>query len=164
MTHRDVLGLDVKAIEELLHPGVAIEIDVGIGMTVPGQELLDPQRAGAMVRADEDDVAEAAGDELAAAQDEGAHQDLAELAVGLHQRQQPLALDLDHFPVLGAAQPHQAAAAREHVDFAGEVAGRVHDDELVAGRGRAHHVQRAARDDEERRVGAPDFEQDLAAA
>ena len=51
---------DVEAIEQLLHVGVAIEIDVGVGMAVAGQELLDAQRAGAVRRADEHDVAEAA--------------------------------------------------------------------------------------------------------
>ena len=49
-----------------------------------------------MPRADQHDVAEAVGDQLDAAQDERAHQDLAQLGVGLHQRQQVAAIELDH--------------------------------------------------------------------
>ena len=63
-------------------------------MAVARQELLDAQRAGAMTRADEHDVAEPVRDQLHPAQDEGAHEDLAQLAVGLHQRQQVLAIQL----------------------------------------------------------------------
>ena len=58
------------------------------------------------------DVAEAVRDQLDAAQDEGAHQDLAQLAVGLHQRQQVLAIELDHLAGLGRAHAHEPAAGR----------------------------------------------------
>ena len=100
--HRHVGDVDAEAIEQLLDVGVAIEIDVGVGMAVAGEELLDAQRAGAVHRADEDDVAEAVRDQLDAAQDERAHQDLAELGVGLHQRQQVFAIELDHLARLAA--------------------------------------------------------------
>ena len=83
--HRNVGGVDVKPIEQLLRVGIAIEIDVVERMAVARQELLDPQRAGAVRRADHDDVAEVARDQLEAAKDERAHQDLAQLGVGLHQ-------------------------------------------------------------------------------
>ena len=43
-----------------------------------------------------DDVAEAAGDQLDAAEDERPHQDLAQLGVGLDQPEQLLAIELDH--------------------------------------------------------------------
>ena len=77
-------------------------------MAVAREELPDPQRAGGVIRADEHDVAEPARDQLDAAQDERAHQDLAELGVGLHERQQLVAIELDHFarprgPVRGPA-------------------------------------------------------------
>ena len=91
-------------------------------MAVARQELLDAQRSRAMVRADEHDVAEAVRDQLHPAQDEGAHDDLAQLAVGLHQRQQVLAIQLDHFTRCTDACPDQRAPAGEHVDLAGELA------------------------------------------
>ena len=87
----------MKPVEQLLRLGVVIEIDVVVRMSVARQKLLDPQRAGAMRRADEHDVAEAARDQLDAAQDERPHQDLAQLGVGLDERQQLLAIELDDF-------------------------------------------------------------------
>ena len=50
------------------------------------------------------------GDQLDAAQDERPHQDLAQLGVGLHQREQLLAIDLDHLARL--ADAHRASARR----------------------------------------------------
>ena len=90
-------GGDVKPVQQLLDVGVAVEIDVGVRMAVARQELLDAQRAGAMSRPNEHDIAEPVRDQLHPAQDEGPHDDLAELAVGLHERQQLFAIQLDHF-------------------------------------------------------------------
>ena len=134
-------------------------------MAVAGQELLDAQRAGAMVRAD------AARRRRSRARSARTRRrmkaririSLSSLSVCTSASSRSRSSSITS-PVLGAAQPHQAAAAREHVHFAGELAGRCDDDELVAGRRRAQNVQRAAGDDEERRVGAADLEQDLAAA
>ena len=68
------------------------------------------------VEPDQHDVAEPARDQLHAAQDEGAHQDLAQLAVGLHQRQQLLAVQLDHLARLRCTRAaNERAAAGEHV-------------------------------------------------
>ena len=73
-------------------------------------------------------------DQLDAAQDERPHEDLAELGVGLHERQETRAIELDDLAGLDRARPDQRAAAREHVDFAGELAGAVDRDDRV-GRG-----------------------------
>ena len=110
--HGHVGGADMKPIEQLLRLGVAIEIDVRVRMAVARQELLHPQRAGAMRRADHDDVAEAARDQLDAAQDERPHEDLAQLGVGLHQREQLLAIEFDHLAGLGDVRPHQRRGGR----------------------------------------------------
>ena len=69
-------------------PGSLVEIDVGIRMPVAVEELLDPQRAHAVDRADHDHVADVLRDELDAAQDERPHHGLGEVAVGLDHRQQ----------------------------------------------------------------------------
>ena len=71
-----------------------------------------------MRRADHDDVAQIARDQLEAAQDERAHQDLAQLRVGLDEREQLLAIELDHFAGLADAQARERAAAADHVGFA----------------------------------------------
>ena len=87
----------MKAVQQLLHVGVAVEIDVGVRMAVARQELFDAKRSSAMIRPDEHDVAEPVRDQLHPAQDEGAHDQLAEFAVGLHERQQLFTIQLDHF-------------------------------------------------------------------
>jgi hypothetical protein len=46
--------IDGKPIEQLLRIGIAIQIDVVERMAVPRQELLDPQRSGAVGRADDE--------------------------------------------------------------------------------------------------------------
>ena len=94
----------MKPIEQLLRVGVAIEIDVGVRMAVAGQKLLHPQRAGAMRRADEDDIPEATRNQLDPAEDERPHEDLAQLGVGLHEGEQLLAIELDHLARLADAQ------------------------------------------------------------
>ena len=124
----------MKAIQQLLDIIVAFEIDVGVGVAVAGQELLDAQRAGGMHRPDEDDVAESLRDQLGAAQEERPHQDLAELGVGLHQREQVGAGQLDDGTRHGRPHPNQRPAARQHVGLAGELAGAEQRDQRVTGR------------------------------
>ena len=92
----------------------------------------------------DDDVAEAAGDQLDAAQDERPHQDLAQLGVGLDEREQLLAIELDHFARLADAQARQRPAAGDHVAFAGELPGTVRDDERLGGAGGRKHLKLAA--------------------
>ena len=60
-------------------------------MAITHEELFDPQRAGAVAGADKHNVAHAVGNQFHSSQDEGAHQDLAQLAIRLHQRQHLLA-------------------------------------------------------------------------
>ena len=100
----------MKAIEQILRVGVAIEVDVLKRMAVARQELLDAQRAGAVRRANQDDVAKAAGDQLDAAEDERPHEDVAQLGVGLHECEQLFAIELDH--LAGLADRVRASARR----------------------------------------------------
>ena len=95
--HRHVGGGDLKPIEQILNVGIVVEIDVGVRMAVARQKFLDAKRPGTMVRADKHDIAEPVRDQFHPAQDEGPHDDLAELAVGLHERQQVFAVEFDHF-------------------------------------------------------------------
>ena len=119
-------------------------------MTVPGQELPDAQRSRRMVRPDEHDVAEAVRDELHPPEDEGPHQDLAELGVRLHQRQQLLVIELDDLARRAGARPHQRAAVREHVGLAGELARPMNGDDGLAGIRRLDDLDLSRGDDVER--------------
>ena len=89
--------VDLEPIQQLLDAGITVEVDGRVRMAVARQELLDAERAGGMARPDEHDVSEPVRDQLHPAQDEGPQEDLAQLAVGLHERQQVVAIELDHF-------------------------------------------------------------------
>src|SRR3954454_8512884 len=119
-------------------------------MAVARQELLHPERRRAMHRANEHDIADAARDQLDATEDECAHEKLAELAVGLHQRQQLLARQLDHLAALDGPLPDESAASGEHVDLAGELSRSMDGYEHFAGCGQLHCLQRTRSDDEKR--------------
>ena len=57
------------------------------------------------------------GDQLDAAQDERPHQDLAQLAVGLDERQELLAVELEHLATLNHANVHERRTARQQASF-----------------------------------------------
>ena len=154
---------DVKPVEQGLDVGVAFEIEVGVRMGVAVQELPDAQRARAMAGTDDDDVAEIVRDQLHPAQDEGAHQDLADLGIGLHQRQHAFAAELDDLPGLADAGAHEGGARGDHVDLAGEIARAVQGDELLGAGEGLGDLDLARGDDKERHVLLAGFDQHLAA-
>ena len=71
--------------------------------------------------------------------------------VGLDQREQLLAIELDHLARLADAQARHRAAAGDHVAFAGELPGAVGHDQRLRTLGRPEHLDFAADDDEKRR-------------
>ena len=148
--HRHVGGAHMKAIEEILRVGVAIEVDVMKRVAIARQELLDAQRAGAMGRANQDDVAVAACNQLDAAEDERPHEDVAQLGIRLDQSEQLLAIELDHLARLADPRPRQRSPAGQHGAFAGELPGPVRDDQRFRSRGWPQHLHLAAQHDEER--------------
>ena len=146
---------DPEPIEQRLHVGITVKVDVRIRMNVACQELLDTECPGAMSRADEDRIAESACDQLHPAKDERAHQDLADLGVGLHDRKQAFTIQLAHFARFAHLRPQQGTAAGEHVHFARKLAGTMHCHEFFA-RSRWANDLDLARDDEEKgAAGSP---------
>ena len=152
----------MELIEQPLGVGVAVEVDELVRMAVPRQEFLHAQRAGAMRRAGHDDVAEAAGDERAAPEDEGPHEDLAQLGVGLHEREELLPIELDHLAGVADAQARQRAAPGEHVALAGELPRAMRHDARFRPAGGTQHVQLAVHEHEERNDLLADVDQHLA--
>ena len=119
--HRHVVDGDLEPIQQLLDAGITVEVDGRVRVAVARQERLDAERVSGMARPDEHDVAEPVRNQLHPAEDEGPHEDLAQLAVGLHEGQQVLALELDHGASLARAEADEPAAAREHRDLPGEL-------------------------------------------
>ena len=50
--------------------------------------------------------------QLSAPEDEGAHQNFAQLVVGLHEREQPLAINLDYLACLDHPNSYQPTAPK----------------------------------------------------
>jgi hypothetical protein len=139
----------VETVEQGLHAGIAIEIDVGVRMAVAGQELFDSKGVRIVARSDEHGIAEPVGDQLHAAEDEGSHEDVAQLAGGLHQRQQIPAGDLDDFARLARAHAEEPPAAGEHIGFAGELTPSMDGHQLLGGAGPPDDLDVARGNDEE---------------
>ena len=76
---------NLEPIQDFLNIGIAIEVDIRVRVAVARQELSNAQRAGGCLRSQNDGVTPASRDQLNASQDEGAHQDVANLDVGLDQ-------------------------------------------------------------------------------
>src|SRR5712664_4740339 len=90
-------------------------------MAVARQERLEAERARGMTRPDECDVSDPLRYQLHPPQEEGPQEDLAELAVGLHEGEHVVARDLEHGARLPRAHTDDPAAPREHGDLAGEL-------------------------------------------
>jgi len=119
-------------------------------MAVAGQELLDTERSRAMARPDQHNISQSMRDQLHAAEEEGAHQDVAQLAVRLHEGKQVVPVNLDHFPRL--ARPHldEPGATRKHVRLAGELPRSMDRDKRFAGAGCPNDFDLTSGDNEER--------------
>src|SRR2546421_1184924 len=114
--------------------------------------------------ADEAHAAIAVGDERHPPQDEGAHEDFAELEVPLHQSAQMVAIDDDDRSVAESPAADEGAAGGQHVDLAREFPGTVDRDLLFAAVERAHDLDGPFDDHEEAGVLFPELEQHLAGA
>ena len=95
--YRDIGDGDPKSIQKLLNAGVTIEVDVLVRMAVARQEFLNAKRFLRVYGSDQNDVADATRDQPRPPQQKRAHEDLAQIGVCLHDRQQLLVIDLDDF-------------------------------------------------------------------
>ena len=162
--HRDLVDADVESVQHHLHARIGLDVLVGERLTVAAEEFLDVLGAARMARSEQDHVVAVLGRQRHPPQDEGAHQDLAQLRVALHQRAQVLPIDGDDRAVGGGARAHQAAPGRQHVDLAGELPGVVNHHRLLAIANQPDDLDRPRQHHEESRVLLPHLDQHLARA
>src|SRR5207245_4905790 len=112
--YRDDSVRHMEAIDQLLYAGFSVQVEHRLGMPVAGEELADAERPLAMRGPQDHDIAHAAGDQFQPTQDEGAHEEGAQLTVGLDERQQAVATDLDDVAVHSSSDLGERAAARHH--------------------------------------------------
>jgi hypothetical protein len=85
-----------------------------------------------MARAHQNQVAQSAADQLQAPQNEGAHQDLAELRILCHQGAQTFRAQLQELSGLRHPAAHQATVSRNHGELARKRTRLVCGDEALA--------------------------------
>ena len=146
--HGHIGAGDVKSVQQILNVRIPVEIDVRVRMAVSRQELFDAERSGAMIRANQHDISDAVCDQFHSAKNERSHDQLTELVVGLHERQQPFAIDLDDFARLPGAHAQQRGTTREHIDLACELSRSIDDHKRLAGTGRPNNLNLSCPDDE----------------
>ena len=112
--------------------------------------------------AEEHHVPRAAGDDREASEHEGPHEDVAQLAVRLHERHEPGAVHLDHFPGLARADAGEAAPAGEDGHLTGEGPDSVRHDDLLDVPHHPYGLDAAGRDHEHAPVLAH-FEENFSA-
>src|SRR5262245_54884988 len=115
-----------------------------------------------MRRTDQHNISKASRNQLYAAQDERSHDDLAELAVGLHERQQLIALELDQFAGFANAYLNNGGSARQHAGLAGKLPGTEVGNELLAHLRRSDDMEASCCDNEEAIVWRPRLDEDFA--
>ena len=128
---RDVSEADPESVQRRLDVIVAVEIDVGVRLIVARQELAQPERRRAVLRAEEHDAPLALGHQGRSSQNERAQEDLAQLDVRLDQRADLLRGQLEH--ARRAARPcaHDDRASRQQIDVPREAARIVDGDHVV---------------------------------
>jgi hypothetical protein len=134
---------NVKAIEQRLYARIGLDVLIRERVAVAAQEFTDLLRGARMARAEQHQVVHVLSHQCDAAQDERAHEELAELRVALDEGAQIFAVDRDDRPVARGTRAHQAAPRRQHVDLAGELALVVHDHRLFAVAERSHDLDGA---------------------
>src|SRR5436190_22940755 len=132
-------------------------------MVVPRQQLINAESPDSIRRGDDYDVTQALRDQLQSEEDERAHECLAQLRIRLDQRQELLAIELDHFASLADAQTCNCAAAANHGAFAGELTGLEPDDESLGRTAGTNRFDFAGYHGKERKGPVSDLDEHLAA-
>src|SRR5258706_13941727 len=140
----------MKVIEDLLGHRIAVEIDERRWMGIAREELANLERARRKHRTEDQDIAEALVEEHGSAEDEGAHQDRAQLRIGLDEGEQSVSRHLDHLAWRRRANGGERPPSSEQVELAAERARTIRRDELFTVARWTHHGELSLGDDEER--------------
>jgi hypothetical protein len=115
-----------------------------------------------MIRSYKHNVSEPVRDQFHSANDERPHDELAEFAIGLYERQQVFAIHFDCFARLAGAYSEHRGATRKHIDLARELTRSIDYDERLAGAGWPDNLYLTCRNNEERYNLLPWFDEHFA--
>ena len=160
--HRHVVYGNVKTIQQRLDAGIPVEINVRIRVVVACQKFLDAKRARGMSRAEQHGISIATSNQLHTPENECSHDNLAQLAVGLHEAQQLFPLELDQFAGFPHVYLNHCPASGQHTGFTCELTRTKRGDQLFVGPGRTNNLQTPSSDDEETRILRACFDKNVA--
>jgi hypothetical protein len=115
-----------------------------------------------MARAHQDETSLPAPNQFKAAQDESAHENFAEFGVARDERAQAFAAEFKEVARLSDAAKDETAATGDHGHFAGESAGIVRGDKMIAIDIGLNDFHFSGKDDEEGNVGIVGLKENFA--
>src|SRR6266566_792468 len=160
--HRHVVYGNVKTIQQRLDAGVSVEINVRIRVVISCQKFFDAKRARRMSRAEQHGISVATSNQLHAPENERTHNNLAQLAVGLHKAQQLFPLELDQLAGFPHVYLNHCPASGQHTGFSCELTRTKSGDKFFVSPRRANNLQTPSSDDEETRILRACFDKDVA--
>ena len=101
---------------------ILFQVDVRVWMAIARQELFDAKGVGRIAGTNERYITDSLRQQLRPAKNEGAHQDFAELSVGLHKGDDFVPSNFDNFSILPRTNTCDRTASRKRVEFASELA------------------------------------------
>src|SRR5260221_8411474 len=140
----------MKVIEDLLGHRIAVEIDECRWMGVAREEFANLERARRIHGTEDQDIAEALVEEHGSPEDEGTHEDRAEVRVGLDEGEQPVSPHLDHLAWRRGPNGGERPASSKHIELAAERARVIRRDELLTVARWTQDGELSLGDDEER--------------
>ncbi len=158
---RKVLGPHSEPLEQVLHSLVGLDVEVRVRTAVAREELANPQRVPRVARAHQDRVALPVRDEEGAPLQERAQEEIAQLGVRLHHREQRLPPQREHLAILSGARLHHRGVAEDQVHVAGELAGTLDGDRFLAPGQRLHDLDASREDHVEVDPGRADLPEHL---
>jgi hypothetical protein len=161
---RQLLRQDAEALDDRAAALVGRCVEHGVGVAVAGEKALQAHELGVARAADQHRAGAALLDQPDAAQDEGAHDHLADFRRADHERAQMGGIEREGGATLRAgAARGQGGAAGELAELAGDVAGAVGGDrDLPVEPVAADHLDGAREHEPGRRLALADLEHDHA--
>ena len=160
---RQLAGIDMEAFDQRLCLRIGLRIEPLMRMAVAAQKPLQPQHVAVLGAADDHRPAGPGLEQADPAQDQGAHDPLAELRLRHQQCPQPLRPDDQRLHRPLRVGVHQRRPPRQLGELTGELARAMGDDEFAAARFiMLGDIDLAGKDDDEAIANLADLGQHLA--
>src|SRR5262249_23583201 len=162
--HHGYIGpVHVEAIQQVLHVGVMVKVEILEGVAVTGEQFLDAKGRRGSTGADEQRVANPLCHHGDASMNQGPHEHVADLGVCLNEGVHLVTCQLDDFARFTDAQTRLRRTTEDHADVPGELSRTENRDEKVAKARRANDLDFTSLQHKKRYVRLTALDQDFSA-